>query len=146
MCIPPVGVCTRRVSGNGPSCASVPNPSTLLWASPVSTSITTKLQPQSSAIQAFGHCVHHVMIVSGSQLAATCQFRMREILLDRHGTTRQPRPAYCKALSSAVMCHLRRMQEGRLRSRRINDDRRPAYAQDCAHPEEPSRVFFGGYF
>ena len=59
------------------------NPSTSLWASPVSTSITTKLQPQTSAIQAFGHGVHHVMIVFGSQLAATCQFRMREILSGR---------------------------------------------------------------
>src|SRR5262249_16261843 len=100
MCIPPDGVRTRRVSGNGPSCASVPSPSTLLWASPVSTSITTKPQPQSNAIQAFGHSVHHVMIVSPSQLAAIGQFRMREILSDRHGITCKPRPAYCRAISS----------------------------------------------
>src|SRR5262249_51773594 len=92
-----------RVSGNGPSCASVPNPSTLLWASPVSTSITTKPHPQSSAMQAFGHSVHHGMIVSGSQLAATCQFRMRETLSDRHGITRQPRPAYCSAVRSSLV-------------------------------------------
>src|SRR5262249_48352843 len=59
--------------------------------------------PEAAATLACGHVCHHRSIVARSRVAAWTPLRTNGTL-SRHGKTNQPRPAYCKAASSAVMC------------------------------------------
>src|SRR6516165_2025408 len=132
-CLPPCGVIDSTVAGKGACLAS----SARRDASPftpcfISTSNTTTpdCRPQTTAILASGHCVHHSLTVSGSVVAffshsLTIGGNLRWGLI---GKTRSPRDAKCCAalryLSVIAQSFLRLPQRPHRRSPKLPACRR----------------------